>query len=213
MRSGRRCLTQYCNVVFLVGAAWMPLGIPLRRRLGPARSTPEPGRSGLGAGNAGARRRPRGRLPVGVRLGRLRGRPERSSANPPGRTRRIALAWSGLGLLFAYGVFVRAGGRPNLARLRPDRLRRIRVERRPDGGRSARRSASLAAWSGRRALCHRRPMAGRERGSTEASKVRLLLGLLAWPAGWPWPWAGSQLIPTLEFIERTTRGSRRLVGV
>ena len=86
---GAPILFQYCNIIYLVGAAWLPLGIHavdrwvrLGRRMGDPRA-------GNRSGDAGARWRPAGRLSAGSRRARLRsGTGSERDARAPGTADR-----------------------------------------------------------------------------------------------------------------------------
>ena len=72
---GGPVLSDYFNIIYLVGAAWVPLGIPRGRPMAAAGPAMGPGGAGPGPGDAGPGGRPGGGLPDhAVRL-RLRRRP------------------------------------------------------------------------------------------------------------------------------------------
>ena len=95
---GAPVLFQYCNVIYLVGAAWLPLRFPGRRALAPpGQPLGAPG-AGRRPGDADAGRRP----PVGLSAGPLRRRlcggtglepRPRTADERPGR-RAAAKGWS-----------------------------------------------------------------------------------------------------------------------
>ena len=79
---GAPILFQYCNIIFLVGAAWTPLGLRAADRLAAAGEAIGPGRAGGGAGDADAGGRPAGGLRDGALRGGIRGGPGLGGTGP-----------------------------------------------------------------------------------------------------------------------------------
>jgi hypothetical protein len=191
---GAPVLTQYCNVVFLIGAAWMPLGFRFADgwiRLGRPRSI-----AGLG-------------FVLAMQV--LGGDPEAAyltafasaayaagrwvAGDPQGRALRVAI--TAVALLGMYGTLLAIE-----YWTRPVPLRGVLADLDQPSFRISIGSASLAAWVLIGMIVVVRGWSRRGRASFEGR----LLGL-AGACGLALALSGAQLVPTLEFIGQSTRNN------
>jgi hypothetical protein len=191
---GAPVLTQYSNIVFLVGAAWMPLGF-------------------LFADGWVRLRRPRALAGLALVLAMqvLGGDPEaayltafasaayalgrRIVGEPPGRARRIALA--GLGLVLAYAGLLWL----EIARLPRPGSPTVPIGADHPWWRISPSTAGLIGWGIFGVVAGVRWMKWRRRAGIEGSLLGLLGACVLAAA-----LAGAQLVPTLEFVAGSTRG-------
>ena len=211
LRVRRPVLFQYCNIIYLVGAAWLPLGFLAVDALAPpGQPLGDPGAGGR-AGHADARRRPPVRLSAravrrwlrgGAGLGR-RGRrapdTRSSTAESPARPRRWWLdprrraRPRGLGRRHAGAgrVASQASGRQGPAARPP-----------VDASGPARRRGGLGPARAGFALAVAEHAAGGRRWAGCS------VGLAA-RRSWPAALAAAQLLPVIEFTQQTVAGRGR----
>ena len=204
---GAPVLFQYCNVIYLVGAAWLPLGFPGRRALAPpGQPLGAPG-TGRRAGDADAGRRP----PVGLSPGPLRRRlcggavlePRRGrSASDPDRREPARRWFTGLwrpALLAVLALILWVAGTLVLAQVLP----RVRPSGYPAPALPWMRyvpGAVLLAWS----------LAGlwllmRWKARGKWPPLGVMLAGLAGSAVLAAALSAAQLLPVLEFMQQTIR--------